>query len=150
MRDDSRINTGQRRRPNGHRGWARWALVVVVASACGSADDKFAAETSDEYVDPLGEVTIGEPGGIVTTFPAQPGSLAADEDGGTGPVDAGPDVPMFDASFDIGGGSGGRSGAGGSFGVGGSAGRGGAAGSGGGARKGRSRRLRRELRRRGR
>jgi hypothetical protein len=91
---------------------ARWALVLLVGSACGSAD--FAADTSDEYLEPLGEVTIGEPGGLVTTFPAQAGALAADEDGGVGPVDAG-----MDARFDVDAGGGGGSGAGGSSGRGG-------------------------------
>jgi len=125
MGDECRIKKGRLRRPNGDRGLARWALMVLVGTACGSADDKFAAETTDEYTEPLGEITIGEPGGLVTTFPAQEGFVAED-DGGAGSMDAGPGSDGGAAgSF----GAGGRAGAGGSTGVGGSAGTFGSGGS---------------------
>ena len=105
MRDECDSNKSHPNRRKRTLQLARWGMVVLVASACGSAD-KFAAETDDEYTEPLGEVTIGEPGGIVTTFPASD-SLAA-EDGGVGPADAG---------FPIEGGPGGRGGAGGAGGT---------------------------------
>jgi hypothetical protein len=111
MGDECRIKKGHPRRRNGHKGLARWALIVVVGTACGSADDNFAAETSDEYNEPLGEVTIGEPGGIVTTFPAQEGFVAEDVDGGVGSADAGTGIEGGPGKAGAGG-SGGFAGAG--------------------------------------
>lgn len=91
MRDRCRKNEGDPRRTRGHLGWSRWALALMVASACSSADDKFAAETSDEYTEPLtDEVTIGEPGGIVRTYaPGQYLALAMEDGGAPTPVDGG-------------------------------------------------------------
>jgi hypothetical protein len=40
------------------------ALVMAAMSACGgiARDDRFAAESFDEYAEPLTDVVIGEPG----------------------------------------------------------------------------------------
>ena len=119
MGDECRIQKGRPRRPSRHRELARWAMIALVGTACGSADDKFAAETSDEYTEPLGEITIGEPGGVVTTFPAQEGFIAEDFDGGIGVADA---SGGFEGGAAGSFGSGGRAGAGGSTGVGGTGG----------------------------
>src|SRR5262245_13480401 len=112
--------------------WARWAFVVLVASACGSVDDKFAAETSDEYTEPLGEVTIGEPGGRVFTLSTAGAALAADDGGAPPPrADSGAGTfegGLFDASRDAFGGSAGSVGAGGAAGFAGSFGSGGSFG----------------------
>ena len=116
MRDECRSNKGHHPGPKGRVRWARWAMVVLVASACGSADDaKFAAQTDDEYTTPLENVTIGEPNGRVITYNASGGAMLAAEDGGVGKGGSG---PGFDAG--TGTGAGGSAGAGGSFGTGGS------------------------------
>lgn len=120
MRDECRSNKSHVHRRKEHFRLSRWAMVALVASACGAAD-KFAAETDDEYTGPLGEVTIGEPGGVVKTFPASGVSLAAAEEAG---VDAGGGNMDASTGFDGGTkgsfGSGGSAGSAGSFGKGGS------------------------------
>jgi hypothetical protein len=91
-------------------------LAVLLASSCGSHDDKFAAETADEYTEPLDDVTIGEPDGRVTTFSASAALLAA-TDGGTDETPDASSIDVFPDSFNGTGGSFGAGGAGGGAGA---------------------------------
>ncbi|HMI88822.1 MAG TPA: LamG domain-containing protein [Polyangiaceae bacterium] len=130
MREAVAKDEGQAYPQRRHFRWARWALALLVSSACGSADDKFAAQTSDEYTEPLGEVTIGEPGGRVTTFS---GSAALLTPQGVLAEDGGADFPDVRSSFDSGTDTMGGGGAGAGSGAGGFAGSFGTAGSFGGS-----------------
>jgi hypothetical protein len=54
------------------------ALVTIAAGACSSGvDDRFAAESYDEYTEPLTDVVIGEPGKPVPDSAVAPGAEAA-------------------------------------------------------------------------
>src|SRR5262245_50082940 len=69
------------------------AVVTIVAVSCsGRVDDRFAAETFDEYTDPLTDVVIGEPGKPApeeSTASTSEALAAADADGGAPPLPTG-------------------------------------------------------------
>jgi hypothetical protein len=94
---------------------AKSLIVVGLFSGCGSADDRFAAESFDEYTEPLTDTVIGTPDGVVVRAAPAP-----DVDGGSG-----------GAAGSSGTGTGGSSTMGAGGGVAGAAGRAGATGTGG-------------------
>jgi hypothetical protein len=86
------------------------ALFVWVSGCGGKTDDRFAAETYDEYTQPLTNAVIGTPSGIITVGAADAGiSSGSSSGGGSGGSsggfggDSGP--PIDDGGVD-GGGSG--------------------------------------------
>jgi Concanavalin A-like lectin/glucanases superfamily len=96
--------------------------LCVVPLGCGSADDKFAAESYDEYTQPLTDAVIGTPSGTITI-----GSDASvGKAGGSSVAGGGPVLGAGGASGGSGPTTGGTGpttgGAAGSFGVGGAAG----------------------------
>jgi hypothetical protein len=54
-----------------------FAFIMVLSSCGGKVDDRFAAESYDEYTQPLTNAVIGTPAGIITVGPSTPA------DGGT-------------------------------------------------------------------
>jgi hypothetical protein len=75
-------------------GALRGVAIVAVFVGCSGADDKFAAESFDEYTEPLTNAVIGSPEGVVRIGGAADAPLAAEGisvDGGAagGPVSGG-------------------------------------------------------------
>lgn len=80
--------------------WSVIPMAFCIGSLCacsGAADNRFAAETHDEYTEPLSNAVIGTPAGVISIPPLPPGTgsgggptadAGASGDGGAG--DAGP------------------------------------------------------------
>src|SRR3954449_9831635 len=82
---------GERRVPIAAHASAALLLLFTVGAGCGGADDKFAAETDDEYTEPLTDVTIGEfakkgagGGSVGDPVPAGTGGASSGSAGGVG------------------------------------------------------------------
>jgi Concanavalin A-like lectin/glucanases superfamily len=89
--------------------FANLSLLLLLGAGCGARDDKFAAQTDDEYTEPLSDVTIGELGKPTVTLSS--GSTTGEGSGTTGPetggVDGGVGTGGAAGAGGFGGGSGG-------------------------------------------
>jgi hypothetical protein len=114
---------------------AKTVAATLLLSGCGDAvDQRFAAESYDEYTEPLTDAVIGTPEGVIVIPPAPGGGSGGGGIAGSSGTSGGASTGAGGIGTGTGGdfiGAGGSVAVGGSFGIGGTFGSGGIAGAGG-------------------